>query len=66
MNTTETLHQMQELRLQGMHHAYRSQLEQPLNRQLDSHEMVARLVEAEMLSRSQEKTAYYLKLARLS
>jgi DNA replication protein DnaC len=65
MNTTETLHQMQELRLQGMHHAYRSQLEQPLNRQLDSHEMVARLVEAEMHSRSQEKTAYYLKLARL-
>lgn len=65
MNTTETLHQMQELRLHGMHHAYRSQLEQPLNRQLESHEMVARLVEAEMLNRSEEKTAYYLKLARL-
>ena len=35
----------------------RALTEQPLNRQFDSHEMVARLVEAEMLSRSQEKTA---------
>jgi DNA replication protein DnaC len=65
MNTTETLHLMQELRLHGMHNTYRSQLEQPMNRQLDTHEMVGRLVEAEMLNRSEERTAYYLKLARL-
>jgi hypothetical protein len=51
-------HQIQELRLQGMHHAHSSQLEQPLNRLLDSHEMFVRLVEVEMLCRSQEKTAY--------
>ena len=29
MNTTQTLEQMQQLRLQGMYQAYRSQLELP-------------------------------------
>jgi len=65
MNTTETLEQMQQLRLQGMYHAYKSQLELPMNHQLDGHELVAQLVQAEHLNRSNEKTAYYLKLAKL-
>ena len=65
MNTTETLEQMQHLRLQGMYHAYKSQLELPMNHQLDGHELVAQLVQAEHLNRSNEKTAYYLKLAKL-
>ncbi|MEO6548189.1 MAG: IS21-like element helper ATPase IstB [Ferruginibacter sp.] len=65
MNTTETLKQMQTLRLQGMHHAYRSQLELPINQQLESHDLVAQLVQSEELSRANEKTAYYLKLAKL-
>lgn len=65
MNTTETLQQMQQLRLQGMHHAYRSQLELPISHQLEGHDLVAQLVQAEHLSRSNEKTAYYLKLAKL-
>lgn len=65
MNTTETLQQMQTLRLQGMHHAYRSQLELPMDQQLESHYLVAQLVQSEQLCRANEKTAYYLKLAKL-
>lgn len=65
MNTTETLSQMQHLRLQGMHQAYRSQLELPVNQQLEGHDLVAQLVQSEQLSRTQEKTAYYLKMAKL-
>lgn len=65
MNTTETLHQMQQLRLQGMYQTYRSQLELPINKQLDGHDLVAHLVQSEQLNRAAEKTAYYLKLAKL-
>lgn len=65
MNTTQTLQQMQQLRLQGMYHAYRSQLELPVNNQLEGHDLVAHLTQAEELNRSNEKTAYYLKLAKL-
>lgn len=65
MNTTETLHQMQQLRLQGMYHAYQSQLELPLDQQLEGHDLVAQLVQSETQNRSNEKTAYCLKLAKL-
>jgi hypothetical protein len=34
MNTTQTLQQMQQLRLQGMYQAYKSQLELPMDQQL--------------------------------
>ena len=65
MNTTQTLEQMKQLRLQGMYHAYRSQLELPLDQQLDDHDLVAQLVQSEDLNRKNEKTAWYLKLAKL-
>ncbi len=35
MNTTQTLEQMNQLRLQGMHQAYRSQLTLPMDQQLE-------------------------------
>ncbi len=65
MNTTQTLEQMQQLKLQGMHRTYRSQLELPLDQQLEGHDLVAQLIQSEHLNRSNEKTAYYLKLAKL-
>lgn len=65
MNTTQTLEQMQHLRLQGMYHAYRSQLELPMNQQLEGHDLIAHLLQSEELNRSNEKTVYYLKLAKL-
>jgi len=48
-----------------MHQAYRSQLELPIDQQLEGHELIAHLTQSEQLSRSREKTAYYLKLAKL-
>jgi DNA replication protein DnaC len=65
MNTTQTLTQMQQLRLLGMHQAYSSQLELPLNQQLEGHDLIAHLLQSEQLNRTNEKTAYYLKLAKL-
>lgn len=65
MNTTQTLQQMKELRLTGMHHAYRSQLELPMDGQLQGHELITHLVDSEALARANEKTTYYLKLAKL-
>lgn len=65
MNTTQTLQQMQQLRLQGMYNAYHAQLELPMNQQLEGHDMVAYLTQSEELNRANEKTAYYLKLAKL-
>lgn len=56
---------MQQLRLQGMYHAYKSQLELPFDQQLESHELLAHLLQNEWQHRSNEKTAYYLKLAKL-
>lgn len=65
MNTTQTLEQIKQLRLQGMYHAYQSQLELPMDQQLEGHDLVAQLVQSEHLNRNNEKTAYYLKLAKL-
>src|SRR5688500_1593791 len=65
MNTTQTLQQMNQLRLQGMYHAYRSQLELPMDQQLEGHDLIAHLMQSEELNRNNEKTAYYLKLAKL-
>lgn len=65
MNTTQTLEQMKQLRLQGMFQSYHAQLELPMDQQLEGHELVACLLQAEALTRANEKTAYYLKLAKL-
>jgi DNA replication protein DnaC len=65
MNTNATLEQMKELRLSGMALTYSKQLELPVHHQLDAHELVAQLLQSEQLCRQQEKTTYYLKLAKL-
>lgn len=65
MNTTQTLEQLQQLRLNGMYQSYKSQMELPLDQQLEGHDLIAQLVQSEQLSRMNEKTAYYLKLAKL-
>lgn len=65
MNTTETLQQLQQLKLSGMAGAYRTQLELPIHQQMESHELIAQLAQAELLNRNNERTAYFLKLARL-
>jgi DNA replication protein DnaC len=65
MNTYATLEQMKELRLAGMAQTYQQQLELPVHQQLDAHELIAQLLQSEQLNRQQEKTTYYLKLAKL-
>lgn len=65
MNTSETLHQLHELKLRGMATAYQSQLDLPMDQHLEAHDMVAQLTQAELGSRSHERTTYYLKLAKL-
>jgi DNA replication protein DnaC len=65
MNTNETLQQMQQLKFHGMQTSYSLQLELPIHQQLDAHELIAQLIQAELLSRNNERTAYYLKLAKL-
>jgi DNA replication protein DnaC len=65
MNSNETKAQMQQLRLMGMHHAYALQLEQPLNHQLEGHELIDHLVQAELDYRREVKTSMLLKQAKL-
>ena len=65
MNTTQTLEQMKQLKLNGMTASYSAQLELPVHQQLEAHELIAQLVQAELLNRNNERTALYLKLARL-
>lgn len=65
MNTSETLNQLQELKLRGMAAAYQSQLDLPLDQHLEAHDMVAQLAQAELGRRSNERTSYYVKLAKL-
>jgi DNA replication protein DnaC len=65
MNTTETLQQLHQLKLMGMAAGYKNQLELPLHQQLEAHDMMAHLVQAELLNRNNQRTSYYVKLARL-
>lgn len=65
MNTTQTLQQLRQLKLNGMAACYQSQLEQPLHQQMEAHELIATLTQSEVINRNNERTAYYLKLAKL-
>jgi DNA replication protein DnaC len=65
MNTTQTLEQMLQMRFKGMHQAYSSQLDLPFDQQLEGHDLVAHLIQSEVLHKTNEKSAYYLKLAKL-
>lgn len=65
MNTNETLQQMQQLKFHGMQNSYSLQLELPIHQQLEAHELIGQLIQAEVLSRNNERTANYLKLAKL-
>ena len=65
MNTQQTLEQMQHLKFNGMAACYTNQLDLPVHQQLEGHELIAQLIQAESLSRINERTAYYLKLAKL-
>ena len=65
MNTTQTIEQMRELRLTGMLQSYQAQMELSINHQLEGHELIAHLVEAEKLFRSNTRLVTLLHAAKL-
>lgn len=65
MNTNQTIEQMRELKLTGMVQSYQSQLDLSINHQLEGHELIAHLVDAEKLSRSNARLATLLQTAKL-
>lgn len=65
MNTKQSLEQMKELRLVGMAASYKSQLELPVNNQLEGHELIAHLLQAETLHRGNDRMESLLKSAKL-
>ncbi|MBM3405330.1 MAG: ATP-binding protein [Bacteroidetes bacterium] len=65
MNTEQTLEKLQQLKLCGMAQAYETTLALSSHELPTAHELMARLVEAEQLSRTQQRTQMYLKLSNL-
>jgi DNA replication protein DnaC len=65
MNTTQTLEQMKELKLMGMLQSYQSQLELSINHQLEGHELIAHLIQAEKLNRNNIQLIALLRAAKL-
>lgn len=64
MNTSQTLLQLQSLRLTGMYDYYKEVLKLPAHQHPASHELLASLVHAEEDSRTNRKTDRYVKLAK--
>jgi DNA replication protein DnaC len=65
MNTNESIEQMKQMNLQGMADYYASQLSLPLHDQVQGHELVAQLLQAELIKRMNYRTGRYLKIAKL-
>jgi DNA replication protein DnaC len=65
MNTTATLQQLRDLRLEGMARSYESILQLPVHQHPEGHMLVAQLVDAEKQNRTQYKTQLFLKLSKL-
>jgi len=65
INTDQTLEKLQQLKLFGMAQAYETTLVLPSHELPTANELMARLVEAEQLSRIQQRTQMYLKLSGL-
>jgi len=65
INTDQTIEQLKQLKLFGMAQTYGTILTLPSHELPAIHEMMARLAEAEQISRTQQRTQMYLKLSNL-
>lgn len=65
INTDQTLNQLNQLKLTGMALTYGTVMGLPAQELPTAHELIARMVEAEQLSRMQQRTQMYLKLSGL-
>jgi DNA replication protein DnaC len=65
MNTTATLQQLHDLRLEGMARSYESVLQLPSHQHPENHVLIAQLTDAERQNRTLYRTQLFLKLSRL-
>ena len=65
MNTNATITQLKTLKLSGMLRSYEAILQLPVHQQPEAHDLIAHLVEAESLHRTNRKTQRYLKNSKL-
>lgn len=65
MNTQQTLEQMKYLKLTGMADSYEVQLGMPAHNQLEAHDLIAQLTQAEKLYRENSRMESLLKNAKL-
>lgn len=64
MNNSQTLEQLKALRLSGMYDHYKHLLNLPAHEHPDAHQLLAMIVQAEQLWRTNRKTERYIKEAR--
>jgi len=64
MNNSQTLEQLKSLRLSGMHEQYKQLLQLPSQEHPNAHQLLAMMVQAEQLWRTNRKTERYIKQAR--
>lgn len=65
MNTTATLNELQQLKLSGMAKHYEGILSLAAHDQPDGHTLIAQLTQAELQSKTYQKTAMLLKLSKI-
>lgn len=65
MNTSTTLELMQKLKLQGMASSYEAICELPMDKQPDTHQCMATLIDAEVQSRATKRTNMLTRLSKL-
>lgn len=65
IDTNKTIENLEFLKLQGMAEAYEAILSMPSHQLPTVHELISRLVEAEMQDRSERRTKLYLKMSNV-
>lgn len=65
MNTQATLHQLRELKLEGMARSYEAILDLPSSSQPGPHELLAQIVQQETENKRFKRTQMYLRLSKL-
>jgi len=65
MNTQATIDCMQKMKLNGMAVSYKSITDLPIDKQPDTHQCIATMVDAELQSRAHKKTTMLLRLSKL-
>lgn len=65
MNTSQTTQHLRELKLHAMASLYESASQLPIHQQPGTHELMAQLVQSELLDKSNRKTKMLIKLSRL-